>query len=101
MKQTVFNVSTGETAEVDMTPEEVGVFDAQALEDAAARQQTETDAATAAAVKADTFVQNFIAMTPAQVSAYVENNTANLAQVRSLLTKIALMLLALARQQYR
>jgi hypothetical protein len=59
------------------------------------------DMAEVEAVKADSFVQSFVAMTPAQVSAYVENNTANLAQVRSLLTKMALMLLALARKEYR
>jgi hypothetical protein len=70
-------------------------------EEAARRQQAAQAEADTAAVKADTFVQNFIAMTPAQVSAYVENNTANLAQVRSLLTKMALMMLALARRQYR
>jgi hypothetical protein len=52
-------------------------------------------------IKADAFVQNFIAMTPAQVEAYVENNTGNLAQTRALLNKMALMLLALARREYR
>ena len=77
-------------AMVDVSPEE-----------AARRQQDAADAADTAAVKADTFVQNFIAMTPAQVSAYVENNTANLAQVRELMKKMALMLLAVSRQQYR
>jgi len=53
------------------------------------------------AIKADTFVKNFIAMTPAQVSAYVNSNTGNLSQVRALLNKMALMLLALARREYR
>ena len=70
-------------------------------EEAARRQQAAQDETDNAAVKADTFVQNFIAMTPAGVSAYVENNTANLAEVRALLKKVALMLLAIARQQYR
>ena len=66
------------------------------------RQQVyEQDMADVAAVKSDTFIQSLIAMTPAQVSSYVENNTANLAQVRALLTKMALMLLALARREYR
>jgi hypothetical protein len=77
-------------AMVDVSPEE-----------AARRQQAAADAADAAAVKADAFVQNFIGMTPAQVTNYVENNTANNAQVRALLTKMALMLLALARREYR
>lgn len=53
------------------------------------------------AIKEDAFVQNFIAMTPAQVTAYVEANTNNIAQVRALLNKMALMLLALARREYR
>jgi len=70
-------------------------------EEAAQRQQEASDAAHAEAVKVDAFVQNFIAMTPAQVESYVVNNTANLAQVRSLLGKMALMLLALARREYR
>lgn len=77
-------------AMVDVSPEE-----------AARRQQEAADEAHAAAVKVDTFVQNFIAMTPAQVESYVANNTANLGQVRALLTKMALMLLALARREYR
>jgi hypothetical protein len=88
--QLINGVWTQVWAMVDVSPEE-----------AAQRQQVETDAADTAAVKADTFVQNFIAMTPAQVSSYVENNTANLAQVRELMKKMALMLLALARRQYR
>jgi hypothetical protein len=75
---------------VDVSPEE-----------AARRQQDAADEAHAAAVKADIFVQNFIKMTPAQVSAYVDANTANTAQVRALLNKMALMLLALARREYR
>ena len=64
-------------------------------------QQEQADAADKAAIKADTFVQNFISMTPAQVSTYVDNNTATLAQTRVLLNKMALMLLALARREYR
>lgn len=77
-------------AMVDVSPEE-----------AARRQQDATDEADAAAVKVDAFVQNFIAMTPAKVSAYVNANTANIAQTRALLNKMALMLLALARREYR
>jgi len=77
-------------AMVDVSPEE-----------AARRQQEAQDEVNTAAVKADTFIQNFIGMTPTQVEAYVTNNTANLAQVRSLLVKMALMLLALAKREYR
>jgi hypothetical protein len=70
-------------------------------EEAARRQQREADAAALGAVKVDAFVQNFIAMTPAQVTAYVEGNTNNITEVRALLNKMALMLLALARREYR
>lgn len=65
------------------------------------RQQQAADQKEQAAVKADTFVKNFIGMTPAQVETYVANNTANLTQVRALLTKIGIMLLLLAKREYR
>jgi hypothetical protein len=70
-------------------------------EEAARRQQRADEAAQKEAVKIDTFVQNFIAMTPDQVSAYINNNTNSLAEVRALLNKMGLMLLALARREYR
>jgi len=88
--QQINGVWTQVWAMVDVSPEE-----------AARRQQTAQDAADAEAVKVDAFVQNFIAMTPKQVTSYIANNTANLAQVRALLTKMALMLLALAKREYR
>ena len=53
------------------------------------------------AVKADTFVANFIAMTPADVEAYIQNNTANLADMRALLKKMGIMLLTLAKRKLR
>lgn len=77
-------------AMVDVSPEE-----------ALFRQQQADNEATAAEIKADTFIHNFIAMTPAQVTNYVNSNTANLAQVRALLVKMSLMLLALAKREYR
>ena len=70
-------------------------------EEAVRRQAEADDAAHAESVKTDTFVSNFITMTPAQVTSYVENNTGNLAQTRALLNKMALMLLVLARREYR
>jgi hypothetical protein len=75
---------------VDVSPEE-----------AAVRQQDAADVAASTAVKADAFVQRFIAMTPAQVTNYVDANTANIAQVRALMNKMALILLALAKREYR
>lgn len=70
-------------------------------EEIALRTQRAWDAEHAATVKADTFVQNFIGMTPAQVEAYIDANTASLAEVRSLLKKMGAMLLILARRQFR
>jgi len=68
---------------------------------AAKRQQDAADEAELQAAKADTFVKNFIGMTPAQVDNYVENNTANLASVRALMKKMVFMLLILARKEFR
>jgi len=68
---------------------------------AAQRAQKAADLADVDAIKVDAFVQNFIAMTPAAVSAYVGGNTNNITEVRALLNKMALMLLALARREYR
>lgn len=48
--------------------------------------------------KNDAFIKTFLAMTPAQVDAYVTNNTANLAEVRTLLRRMALMLLVLSKE---
>lgn len=93
---------------VEQTPQQVNGVWTQvwamvdvSAEEAAARQQAATDTAYAATIKADTFVRNFIAMTPQQVTDYVNNNTATLAATRALLVKMALMLLALARREYR
>jgi hypothetical protein len=93
---------------VEQTPQQINGVWTQvwamvdvSVEEAARRQQDAADKADAAAVKADNFVKSFIAMNPAQVSAYVDANTANTAQVRALLNKMALMLLALARREYR
>jgi hypothetical protein len=75
---------------VDVSPEE-----------AAQRQQQAADEAEAAAVKEDTFVRSFVGMTPTQLTAYINANTGNLTQMRALVTKMALMLLVLAKREYR
>lgn len=54
-----------------------------------------------AQAKADVFVQQFVNMTPAQVATYVANNVLNLADAKGLLTKLALMMLAIAKEQYK
>ena len=75
----------------------------QAKADAiAARESVEArDAEQRATVKADAFVAQFVAMTPAEVETYINNNTANLAAVRALLVRMGKMLLLLARREFR
>jgi hypothetical protein len=65
------------------------------------RQLAASDAVSNANVRTDAFVQTFIGMTPAEVSDYIDNNTANLATTRELLKKMAVMLLILARREFR
>ena len=74
---------------------------AASAEEIAARQMQAADEAAATEIKADTFVASFIAMTPAQVATYVDNNTATLAAMRTVVKKMAVMLLLLARREFR
>jgi hypothetical protein len=53
------------------------------------------------AARADAFVRQFVNMTPAQVADYVNGNVSNLTDARNLLIKLALMMLALAKEQYK
>lgn len=73
---------------------------AAAAEEIARRQKRAADDATSASLKADAFVASFAAMTPAQVSTYVDNNTATLATMRALVKKMAQMLLLMARREF-
>lgn len=67
----------------------------------AARQRASADAVDLASVKADTFVRNFLAMTPAQITAYLNANVTDLASARAHMAKQDQMLLILARQVLR
>jgi hypothetical protein len=58
------------------------------------------DAAKTAA-KADAFVQQFVDMTPAQVSAWFDANVTDLASARTAMKRMALMLLLLAKREFR
>jgi E3 ubiquitin-protein ligase DOA10 len=80
--------------------EQTWVVSAATPEEIADRTKEAQDLANFQEIQNDTFVQNFIAMTPTQIETYVENNTANVAEVRALLKKIAKMLLHLARNGY-
>lgn len=64
-------------------------------------QQAEIDAAARSAIKVDSFVQQFIAMTPAQVSNYINTNVTSLATAKPVIEKLALMALLLARRELR
>lgn len=70
-------------------------------EEIAKRQAKAADEAAKAAVKADSFVGNFIAMTPAQVETYVQANVTNLATARDVIAKMGVMLLLLARREFK
>lgn len=76
------------------------VVDASA-EEIAARQKLAAAAAAKSDVKADAFVASFVAMTPVEVDAYIEANVTNLASAKAVLGKLALMVLILARQEFR
>jgi hypothetical protein len=54
-----------------------------------------------AEIKAEAFVAQFIAMTPADVDAYVTTTVTDLASARTLLRRMAKMLLLLARREFR
>lgn len=93
---------------VEGTPTLVGEVWTQAwnvvpasAEEIAARRAKATDEAAKAAVKADGFVGNFIAMTPAQVETYVQNNVTNLATAKDVIAKMGVMLLLLARREFK
>lgn len=68
--------------------------------DVAQRRAAADNQAVRDAVSADSFVSAFVAMTPADVEAYINNNTSNLAAARALLKKMGIMLLLLARKEY-
>jgi hypothetical protein len=73
---------------------------AATAEEIADRRKQARHKADREAVKADTFVATFLAMTPAEVDTYVANNTTSLGEARALLRKIALMLHVLARREF-
>ena len=70
-------------------------------EQIAERTREANDEAVRQANRADAFVQTFIAMTPAEVADYVETNVTNLATSKTLLKRMAVMMLMLARREYR
>jgi hypothetical protein len=74
---------------------------AASADEIAQRTQEAADADVLASTKADAFVQQFIAMTPAEVVAYVEANVTNIASTKTLLKRITVMMLLMMRREYR
>jgi len=100
MKKIVINVQTGERKEIDLTPDEIAALQPTQAQ-LAEITKAEMDRKDEDSVKADAWVQQFVAMTPAEVANYVDNNVSNLADARILLKRMAVMLLLLARRAYR
>jgi hypothetical protein len=65
------------------------------------QEQAEIDDEQRTAIKVDSFVSNFIAMTPTQVSNYINTNVTSLATAKPVIEKLALMALLLARREFR
>lgn len=70
-------------------------------EQIAKRQAIADDVTSLNAAKADAFVRNFISMSPAQVATYIETNVTDLASVRNIMQKMALMMHHTARRAFR
>ena len=66
----------------------------------AARQVRKKAKAEHDEVKQDTFVSNFISMSPTEVGAYIDSNVTDLASAKNVINKLALMMLLLARQEF-
>lgn len=68
---------------------------------AALAAETSAEQAIKDGVKSDAFVAQFVAMTPQQVIDYVNANITDLASAKTLLRRMAVMLLLLARREYK
>ena len=95
------NVVEGTPVLVDTTWTQVWSVVAASAEEIAARQAKVADDAAKIAIKADSFVGTFIAMTPAQVETYVQNNVTSLATAKDVIAKMGVMLLLLARREFK
>jgi len=92
---------------VEVTPvwngsqlEQAWALQPASAEDIADRLKEQSDEQDKLSIKADTFVQTFIAMTPAEVDSYIDVNVTNLASAKAVLNKLALMVLLLARREF-
>lgn len=70
-------------------------------EQIARRQADAKNLAEQAEIKLDNFVGTFIGMTPAEVSAYIGANVTDLASAKNVLNKLALIVLPLAKREFK
>ena len=64
------------------------------------RRRLQTRKTERAAVKADSFVANFIELSPNQVINHIDTNVTDLASAKAVIGKLALLLLTIAKQEY-
>lgn len=95
------NAVKGPLTWIDGTLTETWTTEAASAEEIAERQLAAEDAAQKSTVIADSFIPTFLAMTPTEVTTYVDNSVTDLASARGLLRKMALMLLVLGRRGLR
>lgn len=95
------NIVEGAPVLIDGVWSQVWTVEAATAEEIARRQRAATDETASNDVKGDGFVANFIDMTPPELSAYIEANATTVASMRALVKKMALMLLILARREFR
>lgn len=67
-------------------------------EELAAKQKQDNAEASEATVKADAFFAQFTGMTPAQLDTYIDNNASNLAGLRTVVKRIAKIVLIMAQR---
>lgn len=94
----LFKVVRGDPVKVNGSWTEQWVEQALTPEEQAAYQEVAAAKEVEEATRADAFFQNFRAMNAQQVQNYVNNNTQNIADVRALLSKMALILLAISKR---
>lgn len=70
-------------------------------EQIAVRQRDEADETDRLAIKANSAIQAFVNMTPAQVTQYISNNSGSVVARVGVTEKLALMVLMLARREFR
>jgi hypothetical protein len=95
------NVVEGEPALVNGAWTQTWVEAPATAEQIAERTRDAADEDARQEAKADTFVQNFINMTPAQVYNYVKTQGTTVAKLNEIVAKLAVMQLLSSRREYR